>query len=59
MTMGKRAQFLLIGPLWLLAELFAEYGGADKTCLDFACGTGRITSLLEPSFGSDKAAEGV
>jgi SAM-dependent methyltransferase len=35
----------------LLNDLFAEYGGRELSCLDFACGTGRITSLLEPVFG--------
>ena len=36
----------------LLAEIFCRYGGRERSCLDFACGTGRITSLLEPYFGS-------
>lgn len=35
----------------LLREIFARFGGAQRRCLDFACGTGRITELLQAEFG--------
>jgi SAM-dependent methyltransferase len=35
----------------LLREIFARYGGSHLDCLDFACGTGRITELLQSEFG--------
>jgi ubiquinone/menaquinone biosynthesis C-methylase UbiE len=35
----------------ILCNLFSEYGGSNKTCLDFACGTGRILSLASEYFG--------
>ncbi len=46
------------GAMWtivekpLLEKIFDEHGGGKITCLDFACGTGRITELLAPRFGS-------
>ena len=36
----------------LLAQQLKKYGGSDKSCLDFACGTGRITELCSAHFGS-------
>src|SRR5579884_4162708 len=36
----------------LLEKLFAEIGGPDRLCLDFACGTGRITVAAGPYFGA-------
>jgi SAM-dependent methyltransferase len=35
----------------LLVDIFKKYGGRTLSCLDFACGTGRITQLLQDEFG--------
>lgn len=35
----------------ILSRLFKQYGGSNKKCLDFACGTGRITNLASREFG--------
>ena len=35
----------------LLESVFRELGGAERTCLDFACGTGRIATVAGRYFG--------
>jgi SAM-dependent methyltransferase len=35
----------------LLRPILAQLGGADHSCLDFACGTGRVTSEAARHFG--------
>jgi len=35
----------------LLKEIFSKFGKPSLSCLDFACGTGRITQLLPNYFG--------
>jgi SAM-dependent methyltransferase len=35
----------------IVEEIFRSIGGADRNCLDFACGTGRITSVAARFFG--------
>ncbi|SFN99837.1 Methyltransferase domain-containing protein [Mesorhizobium sp. NFR06] len=35
----------------IVEELFRSVGGPDRTCLDFACGTGRITNVAAGFFG--------
>ncbi|MBZ9847950.1 class I SAM-dependent methyltransferase [Mesorhizobium sp. CA14] len=36
----------------LVEEIFRSLGGPDRSCLDFACGTGRITSVAARFFGT-------
>jgi SAM-dependent methyltransferase len=36
----------------LIEGLFKDHGGVDRSLLDFACGTGRITRLAIPYFGN-------
>lgn len=36
----------------LLATILQGLGGSDKKCLDFACGTGRITNFAAEFFGT-------
>jgi SAM-dependent methyltransferase len=36
----------------LVATTLHSLGGSDRTCLDFACGTGRITNLATEFFGT-------
>lgn len=36
----------------LLASILGELGGRSRSCLDFACGTGRIAGLAAQSFGA-------
>ncbi|CDX46487.1 conserved hypothetical protein [Mesorhizobium sp. ORS 3359] len=46
------------GALWekvekpIVEEVFRSTGGSDLRCLDFACGTGRITNVAARFFGS-------
>lgn len=35
----------------LIATILRDLGGAEMTCLDFACGTGRITQVAADYFG--------
>lgn len=35
----------------LLEEILREFGGPRRNCLDFACGTGRITDIAAEYFG--------
>lgn len=35
----------------LLEEILREFGGPQRKCLDFACGTGRITNVAAEYFG--------
>lgn len=43
--------------LWLRIErplvegILRPLGGPDRSCLDFACGTGRVTTVAGPLFG--------
>jgi SAM-dependent methyltransferase len=43
------------GPL--LRTVLADLSGLNKTCLDFACGTGRIASVAAQYFGSVTAVD--
>ena len=36
----------------LLEATLDKLGGSDRSCLDFACGTGRITNVAAESFGT-------
>ncbi|WP_348628554.1 class I SAM-dependent methyltransferase [Mesorhizobium sp. M2A.F.Ca.ET.042.01.1.1] len=46
------------GALWekierpIVEEIFRSAGGPDRRCLDFACGTGRITNVAARFFGT-------
>ncbi|WP_244571472.1 class I SAM-dependent methyltransferase [Mesorhizobium carmichaelinearum] len=35
----------------LVESILRPLGGPDRSCLDFACGTGRVTTVAGPLFG--------
>ena len=54
---NKTHEFGYYGALWekierpLIQDVLRPMGGSDRKCLDFACGTGRITNVAAGFFG--------